>query len=117
AEEADRPVGLIQLIDPLEEESHYWGDCEPDLRALDIWIGEERDLGRGLGTQMMHLAIAHCFAWPNVAAILIDPLASNVRAHRFYERLGFRFIERRTFLGVDDCFVYRLNRADWRRGE
>ena len=25
-----------------------------------------------------------------VAAVLVDPLAANTRAHRFYERLGFR---------------------------
>lgn len=43
---------------------------------------------------------------------LIDPLASNTRAHRFYERLGFQCIDRRWF-GEDDCFVYRLNRSDW----
>lgn len=117
AEEAGRPVGFIQLIDPKEEESHYWGDCEPNLRALDIWVGEERDLGRGLGSEMMRLAFARAFADPKVTAILIDPLAPNTRAHRFYERLGFRFVERRTFLGVDACFVYRLDRADWREGE
>jgi aminoglycoside 6'-N-acetyltransferase len=64
---------------------------------------------------MMQLATAHCFADPRVTGILIDPLASNTRAHRFYERLGFRFIERRVFLGVDDCAVYRLNRADRRK--
>ncbi|MFZ2029133.1 MAG: GNAT family N-acetyltransferase [Vitreimonas sp.] len=115
AEVDGRPIGFIQLIDPLEEETHYWDDCAPNLRALDIWIGEEADLGRGYGTQMMRLAIDHCFAAPNVTEILIDPLANNVRAHRFYERLGFRFIERRIFLGVDDCAVYRLDRADWRK--
>jgi hypothetical protein len=31
----------------------------------------------------------------------------TARAHRFYERLGLRFVERRRF-GNDDCFVYRL---------
>ncbi len=40
------------------------------------------------------------------------PLAANVRAHRFYERLGFRFVERRRF-GQDECLVYRLDRADY----
>ena len=64
------------------------------------------------GTTMMRLALARCFAAPGVTAVLIDPLASNTRAHRFYERLGFRFVERRQF-GQDDCFVYRLGRADW----
>ena len=107
-----RPVGFIQIIDPAEEESRYWGEAPPNLRAIDIWIGEESDLNRGHGTAMMGLAIARCFAPPDVTAILIDPLASNTSAHRFYERLGFRFVERRRF-GEDDCFVYRVERGDW----
>ena len=109
AEIDDRPVGVVQIIDPLLEESHYWGDVEPNLRAIDIWIGEEADLGRGYGTTMMSQAIDRCFANPDVRAILVDPLASNTRAHRFYERLGFVRQERRRF-GNDDCVVYRLDR-------
>lgn len=46
--------------------------------------------------------------------ILIDPMASNDRARRFYERLGFRFVEYRSF-GDHDCAVYRLDRAIWSR--
>ena len=111
AEVDGRPVGLVQIIDPAEEDSHYWGDAPPDLRAIDIWIGEASDLNRGYGTAMMKQAIARCFAAPEVTAILIDPLASNTAAHRFYERLGFRFVDRRQF-GGDDCFVYRLERGD-----
>jgi aminoglycoside 6'-N-acetyltransferase len=115
AEVEGRPIGFVQIIDPAREESGYWSrdrdDVPPHLRAIDIWIGDERDLGRGFGTQMMRLAIARCFAPPDVTAILIDPLASNVRAHRFYERLGFRFVERRSF-GEDDCRVYVLDRVD-----
>jgi aminoglycoside 6'-N-acetyltransferase len=109
AELDGRPVGFVQIIDPAREESRYWGEAEPDLRAIDIWIGAADDLGRGYGTTMMRLALARCFADPAVRAVLVDPLASNVRSHRFYERLGFRFVERRRF-GEDDCFVYRLDR-------
>jgi aminoglycoside 6'-N-acetyltransferase len=113
AELDGRPIGFIQIIDPLAEESHYWGaEIEPDLRAIDIWIGEKEDLGKGCGTTMMRLALEKCFAAPEVTAVIIDPLASNTDAHRFYERLGFKFVERRQF-GDDDCFVYRLERADW----
>jgi aminoglycoside 6'-N-acetyltransferase len=112
--EADgRPVGVVVIIDPETEETHYWGDIGPNLRAIDIWIGEEADLGRGHGTSMMQLALARCFADPTVTGVLIDPLASNVRAHRFYERVGFIKIDRRTF-GEDDCFVYRIDRQDWK---
>lgn len=116
AEVQGRPVGVLQIIDPATEETHYWGDVAPNLRAIDIWIGEETDLGRGFGTEMMRLALAHCFAPPEVEAVLVDPLAANVRAHRFYERFGFRQTGRQTF-GEDDCFVYRLARADWAAGE
>ena len=112
AEIDGRPIGFIQIIDPAQEDSHYWGHVEENLRAIDIWIGEEIDLGKGYGTQMMRLELARCFADPLVTAILVDPLASNTRVHRFYERLGFKFIEHRCF-GDDECFVYRLNREDW----
>ncbi len=112
AEIGGRAIGFIQIIDPAREDSHYWGDIADNLRAIDIWIGQETDLGKGYGTQMMQLAIARCFADPKVTAILIDPLASNTRAHRFYQRFGFQFIEERRF-GSDDCFVYSLNRRSW----
>jgi aminoglycoside 6'-N-acetyltransferase len=110
-EENGRPVGVMEIIDPGREPSHYWGEIEDNLRAIDIWIGEEKDLSRGLGTEMMRAAFARCFADPKVTAIVIDPLESNVRARRFYERLGFKFVERRVF-DTDECMVYRLERPD-----
>ncbi|MBW4421879.1 MAG: acetyltransferase [Myxacorys californica WJT36-NPBG1] len=113
AEIDGRPIGFIQIIDPALEESHYWGHIAANLRAIDIWIGEATDLGKGYGTKMMQLALARCFAHPEVMAVLVDPLVSNTRVHRFYEQFGFQRIDRRQF-GDDDCFVYRLNRADWR---
>ena len=112
AELHGRPVGFVQIIDAALEETHYWGNAEPDLRAVDFWLGEESDLGRGYSTRIMHLVIDRCFSDEAVRAIIIDPLASNTRAHSFYERLGFRSVERRRF-GDDDCVVYRLERDGW----
>lgn len=106
------PIGFIQIIDPEKEETKYWGDVDPNLRAIDIWIGEKEHLGKGYGSSMMNLALDKCFSDASVKAVLIDPLASNTRAHRFYEKFGFRFLERRKF-GEDDCLVYRLDRNDW----
>lgn len=111
-EKDGRPVGMIQIIDPATEETHYWGDAPAGLRAIDIWIGEASDLGKGYGTQAMNLALKMCFAEPEVEAVLIDPLVSNVRAIRFYERLGFRVVERRCF-GHDECLVMRIDRHDF----
>ncbi len=116
AEVNGRPVGFIQIIDPAREDSHYWGDVPDGLRAVDIWIGEARDLGRGYGTRMMNLALVQCFAEPGVSAVLVDPLDSNTEAHRFYERLGFEFVENRRF-GEDDCRVYRLTRERYAQGQ
>lgn len=109
-EKDGRPIGFVQIIDPALEDSHYWGDVENNLRAIDIWIGLEGDLNRGYGTNMMRDALGRCFAVPEVVAVLIDPLASNIRAHRFYRRFGFEFVERRRF-GQDDCFVFRKDRV------
>lgn len=109
AEVDGRPIGYLEIINPGREESHYWGDMPEGVRAIDIWIGEESELGKGYGTQMMRLALSRCFADQTVSIVLVDPLAGNTRAHRFYERLGFRFVEHRYF-GDDECCVYRLDR-------
>ena len=115
AEVDGRPIGFIQIIDPEHEETKYWGCMKAGHRAIDIWIGEPDARNRGYGAQMMELAIERCFAEPSVHTILIDPLATNVRAHRFYEGLGFEYVVCRTF-GDDECFVYKLTRPDDTRG-
>jgi len=113
AEVDGNPIGIVQIIDPAEEESRYWGEVEPNLRAIDIWIGEEDYIGRGFGTAMMAFALEHCFDKTGVTAVLIDPLASNMNARRFYGKMGFEQVGPRRF-GQDDCMVYRLEREKWR---
>lgn len=108
----NEPIGFVQIIDPANEETHYWGDVEQNMRAIDIWIGEAENLNKGYGTQMMNLAIARCFSEEEITAIIIDPLTSNKDAIRFYKRFGFSFVEYRTF-GPDECSVLRLDRSDW----
>ncbi len=114
AELDGQPIGFMEIIDPALEESHYWGACEPNLRALDIWIGIPALLGQGYGTQMMAIALARCFADKSVKGVLLDPLASNTKAHRFYEKLGFEFQTQRTF-DDDVCYVYYLSRANYEK--
>ena len=112
AELEGRPLGAMLVIDPHLEHTHYWGHIEPGLRALDIWIGAPADRGQGSGTAMMTHAIDMCFSEPDVTAIVIDPLASNTRAHAFYRRLGFTEEGRRMF-DDSDCLVFRLTRNAW----
>jgi aminoglycoside 6'-N-acetyltransferase len=109
AEEDGRPFGFVQLIDAREEESHYWGDADPGVWAIDIWIGTAIDRGRGLGTQAMRQAIGRVFAHHDATSVLIDPQVTNQRAIAFYRRLGFTPVAERSF-GDDECLVMRLDR-------
>lgn len=113
AEVDGRAIGAMQICDPHLEPTHYWGDIRPNLRAVDIWIGEPNDRGHGYGAEMMRLAHERCFADPAVEAIVIDPLLTNTRAIRFYERLGYRRLHTRTF-GGDRCLVMQLTREQFR---
>jgi aminoglycoside 6'-N-acetyltransferase len=76
------PIGFIQMIDPKEEETHYWvKDCTPNSRAIDIWIGEEEYRRKGYGTQMFMTSLQeYCFGDKNknVETVLVDPLATNM---------------------------------------
>jgi aminoglycoside 6'-N-acetyltransferase len=60
----------------------------------------------------MRMALERCFANPAVTAVIIDPIATNIRAIRFYQRVGFEPVGLRRF-GTDECLVMRLERAAW----
>jgi aminoglycoside 6'-N-acetyltransferase len=107
-----RPIAFIQILDPLLEETHYWGETTPNKLAIDIWIGSPEDLGKGYGTILMQQVLNRCFTNSKIERVIIDPLVSNTNAIRFYERLGFRLIEQRKF-GEDDCYVYAIDRKEW----
>ena len=108
-----RAIGFVQLLDAAEEESHYWGGVEAGTWAIDIWLGSPADRGRGLGSRVMRAAIARAFDQHRAHTILIDPIATNVRAIAFYERLGFERIGPRELDG-ELCLVMRLRHRDRR---
>jgi aminoglycoside 6'-N-acetyltransferase len=56
----------------------------------------------------------YCFSEATVEAAIIDPMADNTDAHRFYQRLDFQPTGIRYF-GPDQCLVHRLNRSDFER--
>jgi aminoglycoside 6'-N-acetyltransferase len=114
------PIGYIAILDPVLEQTRYWGDeyCAGykanELAAIDIWIGEENYLNQGYGTAMMRTAIElYCFRNNVTKEIIIDPMVNNVAAHRFYQRLGFRPENKTHFFGPDCCLVHRLSRKDY----
>ena len=107
------PVGMVVIIDVLQEESHYWGYNAPQNSwAIDIWIGESEYRSKGHGTKMMEEAFKLCFLKHGASSIVIDPLISNQRAIAFYRRLGFIEVGPRQF-GDDDCLVLSISAADY----
>ncbi len=109
AEEDGRAVGFMQLADAAEEESHYWGDVAPGTWSLDIWIGAPDDRGRGLGAEIMQVAMRRIFEHHGATTIVIDRRSDNTRAIAFYGRLGFEQLGIRQF-DDDECMVMRLIR-------
>jgi aminoglycoside 6'-N-acetyltransferase len=57
---------------------------------------------------MMRQALDRCFDLHGATTVLIDPIASNVDAIRFYQRLGFTLVGERWF-DTDLCAVHRFD--------
>lgn len=113
AELDGRPIGYLEILDCARDPEQYWEPTGNDVAAIDIWIGERDALGQGHGTEMMRQALARCFARPRIRRVRVDPLSANTRAHRFYERCGFRRLGERRFEN-DNCVVFEVTRDDWK---
>jgi aminoglycoside 6'-N-acetyltransferase len=106
------PIASILIINPGLEPTHYWGAMEDGYRAIDIWIGDVNNLGKGYGTVVMGQVLDLCFEKEDVKGVYIDPLSVNLRAIKFYQKLGFEFVENRNF-DEDNCDVYYISREKY----
>jgi aminoglycoside 6'-N-acetyltransferase len=85
----EQSVGMIQWYRTGDVDYGY-----PALRlsplaiAMDIFIGEARFLGRGLGSAIVQRLIAE-LGTERAPYYVIDPDAANDRAIRSYQRAGF----------------------------
>ncbi len=84
-----RPAGYLQCYRPADWPEGPFGPQPPDVRGLDLFIGEAELLGRGLGTRVIRQFLDGLFA-AGVPRVLIDPDPANARAIRSYEKAGFR---------------------------
>ena len=91
-----RPIGYIQYGD-----LYAYRTLCPDPKGVftnepegtfcvDLFIGEEDCINRGLGTETVSRFCAFLFQKPECKRIVIDPAADNARAIRCYEKVGFR---------------------------
>jgi len=89
-----RPVGMIEtylLSDELE-----WAALigeGPDRAGLDLLIGEEDAVGRGLGPQVLaQFAREIGFANPATSALVATVEEANRRSWRAFEKAGFEYV-------------------------
>lgn len=84
---------------------------EPGTFCMDLFIGDEKNIGRGYGTQIVRSFIDYIFKNFNAHTIFIDPAITNKVAIRCYEKAGFRFVKE-AFDGVTNCYVMKINKHD-----
>ena len=88
------PIGMIQtyLVDDYPEWKSVVGD-EPELAGVDLLIGEEDMVGRGLGPQVLaQFAREVVFGHPGTKAVIATVEEGNRRSWRAFERAGFRHV-------------------------
>ena len=77
--ESSAPIGYIQ--------SYREGD---GAMGIDLFLGEERFVNRGIGTQVLQSFIQQAIERHDPPYFVIDPALENARAIRCYEKVGFR---------------------------
>lgn len=89
-----RPAGLIQTY--LVAEYPEWGaivGMEPGLAGVDLLVGEEDLVGRGLGPRVLaEFARDIVFARPGTVACVATVEEGNRRSWRAFEKAGFRHL-------------------------
>jgi aminoglycoside 6'-N-acetyltransferase len=107
-----RPAGLIQTY--LVADSPDWEaivGAEPGLAGVDLLIGEEGLVGRGVGPQVLKaFAREVVFARPETNACVATVEEPNRRSWRAFEKAGFRHVRD----VEEDGLPHRLLRLDRR---
>jgi RimJ/RimL family protein N-acetyltransferase len=92
-EHSGRAIGYIQtyrIRDYPEYDRHI---CAPeDCAGIDLFIGEQEMVGRGIGTRAVAAFLRSIvFADAATGSCAIGPEQGNRRAIRVYEKAGFRY--------------------------
>ncbi|MBI2706843.1 MAG: GNAT family N-acetyltransferase [Proteobacteria bacterium] len=88
-------VGYIQYYDAYDfprEQGYELEGLPSSLASIDVFIGEEDFVGKGLGPLLMETFLnEHVFK--HFDAVFVDPDTANLHAIRAYEKAGFKKIK------------------------
>jgi aminoglycoside 6'-N-acetyltransferase len=92
----ERAVGYVQFY-PWDSETDAAEEMGvpviPGSFGLDIFIGEPDVIDRGVGSRVVALLARHLFDTRDATAIALLTPVGNARAHRAYEKAGFRKVK------------------------
>jgi aminoglycoside 6'-N-acetyltransferase len=91
----DRPIGYIQIYDPVAEKNHPYADQPAGTYGIDQFIGKAELIGRGHGPRFIDIFVRNRFA-AGVRRVVTDPDTGNAVAIRAYRKAGFAPVEERT---------------------
>lgn len=103
----DKPIGFAQSYIALGCGDGWWEDeTDPGVRGIDLFMSEDNQLGKGIGTRLAKALVKHLFADSEVTKIQTDPDPRNLRAIRCYEKAGFKAV--RTIITPDGPALYMV---------
>jgi RimJ/RimL family protein N-acetyltransferase len=89
------PIGYLQYY-RIRDHPRYGSlvGAEPHDYGMDLFIGQDDRIGRGVGTQIVAAALKELiFAQADAERCLVGPSPENHRAIRCYEKCGFRHVK------------------------
>lgn len=102
----DQPMGYIQYYCATHFPREGYEIEDPNLAALDIFIGEASLLGKGYGSYSIKQFL-NDYVRKDFGACFVDPDISNVMAIRAYEKAGFRFWKQVDHMALMICNLDR----------
>jgi RimJ/RimL family protein N-acetyltransferase len=73
---------------------------------LSITLGEEKNRGKGYGTEAMILLLEHAFINLNLESVYLGVYEYNKRAIKLYDKLGFKLVGRRRHSRIIGSRIY-----------
>lgn len=87
-----KDIGYIQYF-PAGKPEDYELDSTENVWGVDMWIGEKRYRGKGIGSQALKLLSDFLISDRRAVKVVIDPHLNNPRAIHAYEKAGFKKVK------------------------
>lgn len=114
------PIGYIQTY-RIRDYPDYARDVlvEDGAAGLDVFIGEPKYVGRGLGTEILRRSLGDVvFGKTDAESCIVGPEPANQVAIRAYEKAGFRYLKTVEVTEEDQPeYLMRVTRDDFLRAK